>query len=360
MTFTGDSRAKILILTAFLVSVGLIFVFSAGSMQALRIGRGELFFFTKQLLSVFAGLAMMYMAYRIPIRTWRKFVPVLYFLTLVLLIAVFFFRPINGSHRWIIMPGINLQPSELAKFTTVLYLAHYLDKKHDKMGDFSRGFLPASILLGIMGALILLEPDYGTTMLIIAVSFGMFFVGGASLKHMFGVIGFIAPIIGAGLMVGYRKGRILSFINPWEDRYGTGYQLIQSLTAVGSGGVFGKGIGNSSQKLHFLPEAHTDFIFAIITEETGMFGGFVILAAVLALFVIGVRVAMKHTDLFAKLLTFGLAFCLLVQAFFHMSVVTGLLPTKGIGLPFVSYGGSNMLFSLFMTGVLIRSAEEAE
>ncbi|MCD8568527.1 MAG: putative lipid II flippase FtsW [Geovibrio sp.] len=354
-----DERLQILIIASVLITMGLIFVFSAGSIQALRLEKNELYFFNKQLLAVFIGLGLMYGAYSIPLKTWRRFVPALYFLTLILLISVFFFPKLNGSHRWILLPGFSLQPSELAKFTCILYLAHYLDKKEGRLNDFTTGFLPASIMLGIIGALILSEPDYGTTLLIICVSFTLFLIGGAHMRHIIGVIGFIAPIITAGLLMGYRRGRIMSFLDPWEDRYGTGYQLVQSLTAVGSGGIFGKGVGNSSQKLYFLPEAHTDFIYAIIAEETGLVGSLAVLVIVTVFFIISVKVALKHKELFYKLLTFGLAFSLFVQALLHISVVTGLLPTKGIGLPLVSYGGSNMMISLLMVGVLLRSAEEA-
>lgn len=353
-----DERLSILLLASGLVTMGLIFVFSAGSIQALRLNRDELYFFNKQMLAVFIGFVLMYVAYNVPLQTWRKFVPVFYFLTLTLLIVVFFYPKLNGSHRWILLPWFSLQPSELAKFTSILYLAHYLDKKEGRLNNFANGFLPASIMLGIIGALILSEPDYGTTLLIICVSFTLFLIGGAHVRHILGVVGFIAPIITAGLLMGYRKGRIMSFLDPWGDRYGTGYQLVQSLTAVGSGGVFGKGIGNSSQKLYFLPEAHTDFIYAIIAEETGLIGSLVVLVVVTWLFFVSTRVALKHTDLFSKLLTFGIAYCLFIQAVIHISVVTGLLPTKGIGLPLVSYGGSNMMLSLFLIGVLLRSAEE--
>jgi len=355
-----DIRFKILIITFLLVMGGLIFILSAGSMQAISLGRQELYFFQKQMVSVIVGFFAMYTAYKVPLLSWRRYVPFLYFLTLVLLVAVFFYRPINGAHRWLLLPGFSFQPSELAKFTLVLYLAHYLDKKEDKLKDFSKGFLPASILLGLVGALILTEPDYGTTFLMITILLAMFLIGGASIKHIGGMLGFISPIMIAGLMVGYRKARLLSFLDPWADQYRTGYQLIQSLAAVGSGKIAGKGIGNSSQKLHFLPEAHTDFIYAIIAEETGLLGSvfFIVLFAVF--FYICMKVAKMHKGKFESIFTFGISYCLVIQAILHIGVVTGALPTKGIGLPFVSYGGSSMIVSLFMVGILIRSAEEAQ
>lgn len=355
-----DNRLKILIITSILVMGGLIFILSAGSMQAIFLGRQELYFFQKQMVSVIVGFFALYTAYKIPLSVWRRYVPAFYFLTLVMLMTVFFYRPINGAHRWMLLPGFSFQPSELAKFTLVLYLSHYLVKKGERVKEFSTGFLPASLMLGLVGALILTEPDYGTTFLLIAVLFAMFMIGGASAKHMFGIILFIAPILAAGLMMGYRKARILSFLDPWADQYKTGYQLIQSLAAVGSGEVIGKGIGNSSQKLHFLPEAHTDFIFAIISEETGFLGAVFFIALFALLFYICTEVARMHTDKFKRLFTFGISFVLIIQAVLHIGVVTGALPTKGIGLPFVSYGGSSMIMSLFMVGVLIRSAEEAQ
>lgn len=355
-----DNRLKILIITSVLVILGLIFLLSAGSMQAMQLGRQELYFFQKQLISVLVGGFVMYSAYKVPLDTWRKFVPIFYFGTLILLVAVFFYRPINGAHRWVILPGFSLQPSELAKFTVVLYLAHYLEKKEDKLKDFSKGFLPASIMLGMMGALILMEPDFGTTFLLIAVLLAMFIVGGASVLHIGGMLGFISPILIAGMMMGYRKARLLNFLDPWQDSHGVGYQLIQSLIAVGSGGLWGKGLGNSTQKLYFLPEAHTDFIYAIIAEETGLWGAFGVIVLFILLFYVTVKVAKAHDDKFKRLLTFGLAYCMIIQAILHVGVVSGALPTKGIGLPYMSYGGSSMIMAMFMTGVLLRSAEESQ
>lgn len=355
-----DNRFKILIITSFLVILGLIFLLSSGTMVALSLGKQELYFFQKQIISVLVGCFVMYSAYRVPLGTWRKLTPLFYFGTLFLLMLVFFYRPINGAHRWILLPGFSLQPSELAKFTVILYLAHYLDKKEEKLKDFSKGFLPASVMLGLIGALVLMEPDFGTTFLMIAVLLSMFIIGGASVLHIGGILAFISPILVAGMMMGYRKARLLNFLDPLEDRYGVGYQLVQSLAAVSSGGVFGKGLGNSSQKLHFLPEAHTDFIFAIVSEETGLWGAFGIMILFVLLFYVIIKVARSHEDKFKRLLTFGLAYCMIIQAILHVGVVSGALPTKGIGLPYMSYGGSSMIFALFMTGVLMRSAEEAQ
>jgi len=353
-----DAKVHILISATLLVMIGLIFIYSTGSIQGVRLGRGELYFFLKQLIAVIIGFGCLYFAYRTPISFYRKNVALIFIFTLLLLVIVFFMPSINGARRWILLPFFSFQPSELAKFTVVLYLAHYLDKKTDRMIDFAKGFLPATLLVGLLASLIILEPDLGTTFVIVAVSFSMLLVGGARLTHILGVIGIVLPIIATTMLVGYRKGRILSFLDPWSDRFGTGYQLIQSLASVGSGGVVGKGVGNSTQKLFFLPEAHTDFIFAIIAEETGLIGALIVFLLVLFLFRTALKVAFEHKDRFHKLLIIGLSLMVFIQSVIHIFVVLGLMPTKGIPLPFVSYGGSSMVFSLFFIGIILRSMEE--
>lgn len=355
-----DVRFQILASCVALVMVGLIFIYSTGSMQAIRLGRSETYFFLKQFISVIVGFGALFLAYNIPVNFYRKNVMLIFFVTLVLLIAVFFMPSINGARRWILLPFFSFQPSELAKFTAILYLAHYLDKKSDKMVDFMKGFLPATLLVGILAALIILEPDFGTTFIIVIVSFAMFLVGGARLGHIFGVVGIVLPILMSALLFGYRKGRLLSFLDPWGDRFGGGYQLIQSLAAVGSGGVIGKGVGSSTQKLFFLPEAHTDFIYAIIAEETGLIGAGLLFLLIVFFFRATLRSAFENKDKFKKLLVFGIALMLFVQSFVHVFVVLGLMPTKGITLPFVSYGGSAMVFSLFFVGIILRSIEEGK
>ncbi len=355
-----DIRVQILGTCALLIIVGLVFIYSTGSVQAMRLERSEMFFFFKQFISVILGFIVMFVAYHIPLEFYRRNVVLIYFITIVLLLVVFMMPEINGARRWIVLPMYSFQPSELAKFTAVLYLAHYLDKKNDAMSKFGKGFLPATILVGILASLIMLEPDFGTTVIIVVVSFAMFLVGGARLIHIFGVVGIVLPILASALLFGYRKGRLLSFLDPWGDRYGGGYQLIQSLAAVGSGGFFGKGVGSSTQKLFFLPEAHTDFIYAIIAEETGLIGAGILFLLVVFFFRASLRAAFNHEDKFRRLLIFGISLVIFMQSVMHVCVVLGLMPTKGITLPFVSYGGSAMLVSLFFVGVILRSIEESK
>ncbi len=355
-----DERIQIISVTFLMIVIGFLYVYSIGAMQASRIGKMEYFFLFKQLTSAVIGIIAMYVGYRIPLDTYRRYIPILYIVTVVLLVMVFFFKPVNGAQRWIPLPIFSFQPSELAKIVMVIYFAHYLDKKEDKIQLFGRGIFPASVMLGIMISLVLLEPDFGTTVLIISVSFILLFIGGMDKKYIFVGVLILIPIAITGiLMAGYRKARLISFLNPWEYKNTVGYQLIQSLIAIGSGGITGKGLGNSSQKLFFLPEAHTDFVYSIISEEFGFIGSLVVLLLILYLFVLIYKIAMKHYDKYKRFLTLGFGFMLLIQSVIHIGVTVGMLPTKGITLPFISYGGSALITQMFIVGILLRSAEEA-
>ena len=329
-----DIRFQILSICALLIMIGLIFIYNTSAPQAIRLEKHELYFFIKQFIHVIIGFIALMIAYKIPLEFYRRFVMPIFFITLLLLIVVFFMPGANGAKRWIYLPFVTFQPSEIAKFTVVLYLAHYLDKKNDKM--------------------------WATTLIVI-VAFTMFIVGGARLTHIFGIIGIVLPVLVAALLAGeYRKARLLNFLDPWQDQYGVGYQLIQSLASVGSGGLFGRGLGNSTQKLFFLPEAHTDFIYAIIAEETGLIGASIVFLIIVFLFRKNLQAAFIHEDKFKRLLVFGLSFLIFVQSFVHVFVVIGLLPTKGLTLPFVSYGGSAIVVTMFFIGVILRSIDEAE
>ncbi|MCX8084514.1 MAG: putative lipid II flippase FtsW [Calditerrivibrio sp.] len=356
-----DERIQIISVAFMLIIVGFLYVYSIGALQANRIGKMEYYFLFKQLTAAILGLIFMYIGYRISLETYRKYIPVLYFTTLTLLVMVFFFKPVNGANRWIPLPIFSFQPSELAKIVTVFYFAHYLDKKEDKIQYFARGLFPASVMLGIMISFIVAEPDFGTSVLILSVSIILLFIGGMDKKYIFYVVFILIPIaVTVVLMAGYRKARIVSFLNPWEYKNTLGYQLIQSLVAIGSGGITGKGLGNSSQKLFFLPEAHTDFVYAIISEEFGFMGSLFVLFLIIYLFITIYRIGMKHYDKYKRFLTLGFGFMFIIQSLMHIGVTVGLLPTKGITLPFVSYGGSALICQMFILGVLLRSAEESK
>ena len=353
-----NDEKKIIILMLFLILLGFIYALAAGSMQALRVNKLEYYFLIKQLLAAIVGLVLMVAAYKIPLNYYRSIVVPLYIVTIILLVTVFIFEPINGSHRWISLPIFSFQPSEFAKFTTILYLAHYLDKKNDEIKELLTGFLPACILLGVIVLLILLEPDIGGAFLVAIVAFSLFFIAGANVKHILGIVFFCLPFMIFLMLMGYRKERLISFLDPWSYHNTSGYQLIQSLISVGSGGIFGKGIGNSTQKLYFLPEIHTDFVFAAVAEELGFIGAFILILAILMLFLLSIKSALRQTDYFKFLLIFGVSLMIILPALIHISVVLGLLPTKGITFPLLSYGGSSLMINMFFIGLILRNMRE--
>ena len=354
------SRFQLLFFTAVLVLIGMMFVYSSGSLQAMRLHKGDMYFLMKQIVSCGLGIVLLAIAYKTPLDFYRRHIALIFFVTFILLVAVFTQKPANGAQRWIMFPIFSFQPSELAKFTVVVYLAHYLDKKYDRLSDFTRGLLPATMMVGCLTALVLLEPDFGATFLIVLVAFTIFIVGGARPQHIIGIVGFVLPIFLSTVLFGYRKGRLLVFLDPWTDRFGNGYQLVQSLAAIGNGGIFGQGIGNSIQKLFFLPEAHTDFIYAIIAEEWGLTGALLVFIIIILFFRVALSASVRHADRYKKLLMIGVSCLLFYQSVINIFVVLGLVPTKGITLPFISYGGSALMMSLFFVGVLLRGIEEAQ
>lgn len=349
---------KIIVVTMLLTSIGLLYCLSAGSFQALRVSDQEFYFFIKQLIAFVIGICFFIIACKVPLDFYRKFVVCIYIITVFFLILVFFSPKINGSHRWLSFPFFSIQPSEFAKFTAVLYLAHYLDRKHEEIKYLLNGFLPACVLLGIIVLLILLEPDIGTPFLLVLVTLSLFFIAGANIKHLAGFVFFSLPILFVLLFIGYRRDRLLSFLNPWDYHNTSGYQLIQSLISVGSGGLFGKGLGNSTQKLYYLPEIHTDFVYAAIAEELGFIGAIFVLLLVIYLFYLCLKSAKMQRDNFKFLLIVGIALLFVYSSFIHMAVVLGLMPTKGIALPFVSYGGSSLIINMFLMGLVLRSLKE--
>lgn len=353
-----QDSSKIIFVMLLLLCTGLIYCLAAGSMQALRVSDLEFYFLIKQLIACLIGACLIVVACKIPLNFYRKLVFPVYVITVLMLLAVFFSHEINGSRRWLNFPIFSIQPSEFAKFTIILYLAHYLDKKNDEIKDLIKGFLPACILLGVIVLLILIEPDIGTSFLLALVALSLFFIAGANTKHLLGIVSFCLPILIMLLFVGYRRERLFSFLNPWDYHNTSGYQLIQSLISVGSGGIFGKGLGNSTQKLYYLPEIHTDFVYAAIGEELGFIGCLIILLLVVYLFFLCLRSAERQKDNFKFLLIFGISVMLVYPSFIHMAVVLGLMPTKGITLPFVSYGGSSLVVNMFFIGLILRSFKE--
>jgi cell division protein FtsW len=266
----------------------------------------------------------------------------------------------GGASRWIRLGPISIQPAEVAKLGLVIYMAYSLSKKKDKVKSLTKGFIPYMIVLALLLALLLLQPDLGSALAMGAVAMIMLLVAGTRLTYLVSIAIIAAPLLYYAVMnVDYRRRRILAFLNPWEDPSDTGFQIIQSWIAFGSGGFGGNGLGQSHQKLFFLPEAHTDFIFAVIGEELGYAGVFVVAAMFLVLIVRGMRASLLAPDDFGRFLAFGMTLLLGLQAFVNIAVVMGMVPTKGMALPFLSYGGTSLLTTLLAVGILLNISSHA-
>ena len=343
--------------TLLLVGIGVLMVFSASAVMASeRFGSAYHFFF-RQLGWAMAGLTAMAVIMNVDYRRWKNPAIVFAFLsvTTLLLVAVFFLDRSHNTHRWIRLGVMSFQPSELAKPALILFLAFFLEARLKSMDDWRHTLLPAVLPSALFAVLIVRQPDLGTAVVCLGVTAAILFVAGMRLRYFaYG----LAPILPAFYYllfhVGWRRARMVAFLDPWADPQGSGFHVIQSLIAVGTGGLAGLGVMEGKQKLFYLPEPHTDFIYAVVAEELGLIGA----AAVAALFFVlawrGFRAALRAQDPFARFLAVGITTMVVVQAFFNMSVVLALLPTKGIPLPFISYGGSSLFVMLASVGVLLN------
>jgi cell division protein FtsW len=333
-------------------------IYSSSAILAQRQYGDPLYFVKRQAAWAVIGLAALAVASRLDYRVYRRICPILLLVLLTLLIGVLLLgREINGARRWFGMGPILFQPSEPAKLIVMMYVAHYLVKKKDLMTDLGRGFLPPLLVIGLFMGLILLEPDLGGAMVIGLAAGLLLLTGGASLRHM-GLVGLLlTPAMYMLVMrIDYRRERLLSFLDPWRDPTGSGFQMVQSFLALGSGGPLGEGLGAGRQKLFYLPYPHTDFIFAVIGEELGLIGTMSILVLFGLLLWRGMTIAKRCADPFGAFLALGITALIGIQAVFNMAVVTGMLPTKGLPLPFVSYGGSSLVVGLAGVGILLSIA----
>jgi cell division protein FtsW len=297
---------------------------------------------------------------RVDYRTYRndRFIWTLLAIVAVLLVGVFFSAPVNGTRRWFNVGGLGIQPSELAKIACVLFTALILERRMHRIDELSYSLLPIGIVVGALVTLILLQPDFGTAMSLLMIVLVMVFAAGLHYKYFVGTLLAALPIIYIVLVSApYRRRRLLAFWDPWADPLGDGFQIIQSLIAVGTGGVFGRGLMAGVQKLFYLPEPHTDFIFAVIGEELGLIGATAVLLCFCVIAWRGLRIAMRAEDTFGAFIALGVTTMIALQAFVNMSVVLGLMPTKGIPLPLVSNGGSSLLISLLSVGVLLNISQ---
>jgi rod shape-determining protein RodA/cell division protein FtsW len=349
--------------TTVLVFIGLVMIFSASAVMAKERFGSAYEFLIKQLVWAVAGLAAMIIAMKVDYKRLQH--PALVFTSLgcttLLLISVFFLDRAHGTHRWFHLGPISLQPSEMAKPALILFLAWFLQNKTEAIDDWRNTIIPAIVPTGVFLVLIVFQPDLGTAIACAGITACILFVAGIRVRYFgYALAAALLPLYFLIFHVSYRRDRILAFLNPYADPKGFGFHIIQSLIAVSTGGITGLGLMEGKQKLFYLPEPHTDFIFAVTAEELGLMGA----VAVVILFGIflwrGTRAALRTQDNFGRFLAVGITSMIVLQAFINISVVLGLMPTKGIPLPFVSYGGSSLFVTLMCVGVLLNISKQAE
>ncbi|MEO8073161.1 MAG: putative lipid II flippase FtsW [Acidobacteriota bacterium] len=351
-------------IAASLALFGAIMVYSASAMIALREtgGESQMTYFYKQFGFTLAGLAVMFLMSKVNYRTYQNEYVVygILAITVLLLLSVFGFHPINGARRWIRFPGFSFQPSEIAKIALPIFLAYFLTKNEEVIGDLKETVMPCLLVLGGLGALIMFEPDLGTTIVLCAIFVTVYFAAGAKILHLAAVGGSLLLIgVCALVFAPWRMERLMAFLDPFAHSDDTGYQVVQGLYAIGSGGIVGEGFAKGQQKLFYLPYPYSDFIFAVVGEELGLIGTLAVVVAFGLLLWRGARAALLAPDRFGQLLGMGIITGIVVQALFNISVVISILPAKGIPLPFISYGGSSIVVTLFAVGILLNISQYA-
>ena len=350
------------ITVAVLVLVGIVMVFSSSAVYALEKYNDSYYFLKRQAVWCLLGTGVLLVVKKMDYRKLQQHTYPIMLATFLLLLAVMFpqvSKEVGGARRWLTLGGFSFQPSELAKFALVLFIAKSLVKRADKLRDFAYGYLPNLVVLGFFFVPILFQPDFGTAVIICMVTFTMLFVAGLRKKFLFlSVLALIPFIASAILSAEYRTRRIIAFLDPWQDPSNAGFQAIQSFYAFGRGGYWGTGLGASHQKLFYLPEAHTDFIFSVIGEELGFLGTTAIVLLFSILIWRGFVTACRAKDPFGTHLATGLTLLIGFQAFINLGVTVGLLPTKGLTLPFISMGGSSMLITMLSVGILLNISEQ--
>ena len=348
--------------TTGLALFGVVMVYSASAVIAEKENGNQFYYVLKQGVWVAIGFIVMLLAMQFNYQQLkqRRIVYGLLLVTTLALMAVFAFSSSNGAHRWIKFPGVSLQPSEVSKLALIVFLAYFLEKRAGEEGDFRRTFVPCGFVTACLAGLVVIEPDFGTAMMLALIFVVLIYTAGARVRHL-AMAAAPALVVALGLLifVPWRLKRLVTFLDPWADQQGTGFQVVQSLISIGSGGPNGLGFAQGKQKMFFLPFAHSDFIFAVVGEELGLVGSLAVIA-VFALFLWrGVRTALLAPDRFGMLLSLGIVTSIVVQALFNMSVVLSLVPTKGIPLPFISYGGSSLVPTLAAVGILLNVSQHA-
>jgi len=348
--------------TIALALFGVVMVYSASAMIAQKENGNQFYYVIKQGVWMAIGFIVMILAMQFNYQQLksRRIVYGLLLVSTITLLSVFGFGSVNGAHRWMKFPGFSVQPSELSKLALAIFLAYFLEKRAGEEGDLWRTFIPCGLITGWLAFLVVVEPDFGTALMLALIFTVMIYTAGARLVHL-GLAAAPALLAALGLLifVPWRLKRLITFLDPWADQQGSGFQVVQSLIAIGSGGPNGLGFAQGKQKMLFLPFAHSDFIFAVVGEELGLVGALTVVA-VFGLFLWrGVRTALLAPDRFGMLLSLGIVTSIVVQALFNMSVVLSLVPTKGIPLPFISYGGSSLVPTLTAVGILLNVSQHA-
>lgn len=354
----------LLIVALALMGIGIVMVYSTSAILAGDRFQDPYYFLKRQALYAGIGFVLMILMMFFPYEVLKRFAYPILILSILFLIAVLIpgiGHRAGGSMRWLKIESFSFQPSEFAKLGLIIFLAYFLTKKEEKIRSFSFGFLPTILLSGIVIALVVKEPDFGAALFLTVMVFLLLFVSGARLIYVVGAFLLIAPVAYYFLMnAGYRYKRLISFIRPWEDPTGTSFQIIQSFLSFGSGGLFGLGLGEGRQKLFFLPAPHTDFIFSIIGEELGLVGAMIVVLLFFILTLRGIQIGLSLEDRFGAYLASGITLMISLQVVINMGVVLGLLPTKGLALPLISYGGTSLVTNLVGVGILLHLSTHME
>ncbi|MBI3753338.1 MAG: putative lipid II flippase FtsW [Deltaproteobacteria bacterium] len=342
-----------------LVAIGFVMVWSTSYIMAMKRYGNEYFFVRKHLIFITLGFFLFFIAANVEYHLYQRWTYFIFFASLMSLIILIFLPGIGGeaggARRWIRLGLITFQPSEPAKLAVIIYLSYYLAAKKEKLKSFAVGIVPPMIMSGLITALILKEPDFGTAVSLGAMSIIMMFIAGVRLRYLFSILLAAMPFIYLMVTkVDYRMKRVLVFLDPWRDSGGAGFQLVQSLIAFGAGGIWGVGLGEGKQKLFYLPEAHTDFILSVVGEELGLIGISAVIILYLTILFSGIRIALKAKDLYGRYLAVGITLLIVLQAATNMAVVLALLPTKGLTLPFISYGGTSLVVNMTAMGILLN------
>jgi cell division protein FtsW len=363
--FAEGERPDILILviTLILVTVGTAMIYSSSSIMAMEKFKDAQYFLKKQVFFVLIGMAAMVLLTKLDYHLLKKWAYPGVVLSIILLLLIFVPHlgiRAGGARRWLNLVFFSFQVTELVKICIVLFLAHFLSRKINYLKSFSRGVLAPLLITFVLIALIALQPDFGSAVIIAMIFMMVLFLAGCSVKHLAGLTALLVPVaVWMVMFKSYRVDRLKVFLNPWSDPANKGFQIIQSLLSFGSGGAFGVGIGDGMQKLFYLPEPHTDFILSVIAEESGFVGVMAVICLFAVLIVRGFMVAFRAPDLFGTLLAAGLTMVLALGAFINIAGVMGLIPLKGLTLPFLSYGGTSLVMSLVAVGILLNISSHA-